>query len=99
MERAQAYRLNPDLARQELFESFFGPGAFKLKVLENPLICDFASLKGRVLSNGPALEPEDPLYATMLATLEEIFWTHQENGTVTIEHDTWVVFGRISSDA
>lgn len=94
-ERAQAYRLNAELAQQELLDPFFGPGAFKQKVFENPLICDFESLKGRVLSNGPALEPGDPLYPTMLAALEEIFRTYQSNGTVTIEHDTHVVYGQL----
>jgi ubiquinone/menaquinone biosynthesis C-methylase UbiE len=98
MERAQAYRLSPELVRQELLEPFFGSGAFKQKVFENPLICDSAGLRGRVLSNGPALKPGEPLYPTMLAALEEIFWTHQENGTVTIEHDTHVVYGRLSSE-
>jgi SAM-dependent methyltransferase len=95
MERAQAGRLDPDLVRRELLEPFFGPGAYKEKVFENPLKCDFAALKGRILSGGPALQPEDPLYATMLATLEEIFSTFQVNGAVTIEHDTLVVYGRL----
>jgi SAM-dependent methyltransferase len=93
MDRVQAYRLNFKRALQELLEPFFAPGGFKEKVFENPLVVDFEALKGRILSNGPALEPGDPLYGTMLAALEEIFQAHEEDGTVTIEHDTWVVFG------
>jgi hypothetical protein len=93
MKRVQAYRLNFERARQELLTPFFAPGGFKEKVFENPLVVDFEALKGRILSNGPALEPGDPLFGTMLAALEEIFRAHEENGTVTIEHDTRVVFG------
>lgn len=95
MERVQAYRLSADLTRQGLLDPFFGPEAYQEKGFENPLVCDFEALKGRVLSNGPALEPGDALYATMLTALEDIFWAHQENGTVTIEHDTRVVFGQL----
>ncbi|UCG23390.1 MAG: class I SAM-dependent methyltransferase [Chloroflexota bacterium] len=50
---------------------------------------------GRILSNGPALEPGDPFYETMLAALKEIFQAHQVHGTVIIDHDTWVVYGQL----
>lgn len=99
MERVQAYRLNFELARQGLFEPFFGPGMFQEAVFENPLVIDYEGLKGRVLSNGPALEPGDPHYGTMMAALEELFRTHQQNGTVTIEHDTRVVYGQLSAES
>ena len=63
--------------------------------LENPLVCDFEGLKGRILSNGPALEPGDQNYPAMLQALEEIFLTHQTNGNVTIEHETRIVYGQL----
>jgi len=31
----------------------------------------------------------------MLASIDELFQKHQRNGTVTIEHDTWVVIGQL----
>lgn len=96
MARAQAGRLNPELVRQELLDPFFGPGAYKEEMFENPLTVDFQGLKGRVLSNAPALEPGDSHYEAMIARLEEIFQAHQEKGTVTIENDTRVVFGQLS---
>lgn len=95
MDRAQTYRLDFELARQELLEPFFRPAAFTEKVFENPMFVDRQALVGRVLSNGPALEPGDPHYDTMLATLDHLFQAHQQNGTVTIEHDTRVVFGQL----
>ena len=95
MERVQAYRLNANLTRQELLAPFFGPAAFAEASFENPLLCNFRQLKGRILSNGPALEPDDANYETMLATLADIFRTHQKEGTVTIEHDTCLVYSRL----
>lgn len=95
MAQVQAYRLNPQLAREKLFEPFFGPDAYREKMFDNPMTVTSEGLKGRILSNAPTLEPGDPLYGTMLSTLDEIFQAHQEKGTVTIEHDTWLVFGRL----
>ena len=71
------------------------PDHSKEKVFENPLVCDWEGLKGRVLSNGPALEPGDLHYPAMLAALAEIFRAHQDNGTVTIEHDTRMIYGHL----
>ena len=95
MERAQAYRLNFELARDELFDPFFGVGMYAHKAFKNPLACNLDGLKGRILSNASALRPGDPLYTTMLEEIEKIFLAHQVNGTVTIEHDTHVVYGQL----
>jgi SAM-dependent methyltransferase len=94
MARAQAYRLDEELAREELLDPFFGEGRYEQVSFDNPVIYDFQGLKGRILSNGPALEPGDPNYEPMLTALEDLFQTHQINGTVTIEHDTRVVYGK-----
>ena len=97
-QKAQAGRLNPALARQWFLAPFFGPGAYAEKVYANPLVCDFEGLKGRILSNKPALEPADPGFTAMIKGLEEMFQAHQQNGTVTIDHDAWVVYGQLPSD-
>lgn len=94
-QRAQAGRLNPELARQWFLDPFFGPGAYQEKHYENPLVCDLEGLKGRILSNKPALEPADPGFTAMVKALEEIFQAHQDSGTVTIEHECRVVYGRL----
>ncbi len=94
-QRAQAGRLNPELARQWFLDPFFEPGAYQEKRYENPLVCDFEGLKGRILSNKPALEPADPGFPAMIKALEEIFQAHQDSGTVTIEHECRVVYGRL----
>jgi SAM-dependent methyltransferase len=95
MARVQALRLSRERASQVLLEPLFGPGGFREWVFENPLIVDLQGLKGRVLSNGPALEPGDRLYEPMLTAIETLFQNHQQKGTVTIEHDTWVVIGQL----
>jgi SAM-dependent methyltransferase len=96
MATVQALRLNRQRARQSLLEPLFGAGGYRESFFENPLTVDLQGLRGRVLSNGPALEPDDEQYGTMLATIDELFQAHQRNGTVTIEHDTWVVIGQLS---
>jgi hypothetical protein len=45
----------------EVIEPFFQPGGFHEKVFNNPSVCDWDGLKGRVLSNRIALEADDPL--------------------------------------
>jgi hypothetical protein len=90
-----AYRINFELVRKELLALFFRPGAFEETILDNPLACDLEGLIGRVLSNGPALEPGDSMYPAMLASLNELFSTHQEGGVVTIQHDNRVICGHL----
>lgn len=96
VQRARSLRLNPELVRVELLEPLFDPGAYQQATFDNPMICDFEGLKGRVLSNRSALDETDPGYEDMLAALEGIFQAHQVDGRVTIEHDTRVVYGRLT---
>jgi SAM-dependent methyltransferase len=95
-ERAQAYRLDPGLFKSELLDPFFGELGYREAILENPLPCNLDGLIGRVLSNGTALEPADKNYGLMLRRLEEIFQSYQVDGRVIIEHDTRLVYGRLS---
>ena len=63
--------------------------------VKSSLVCDFEALKSRVFSAGTAPTAEQPHYREMLTNLEDIFLTHQANGTVTIEHDTQVYYGQL----
>jgi SAM-dependent methyltransferase len=89
------WRLSPELAGQELIAPLFRSGDYKLKTFENPQVCDYASLKGRVLSSGTAPEADHPRYAEMIAALERLFQTYQVNGAVKIEYETRVYYGRL----
>jgi SAM-dependent methyltransferase len=93
--KVQEWRTSWDAVRRELLDPFFGMGEYREARFENPICHDFASLKGRLLSNATARDPGDPGYCAMLETLQTIFDTHQDKGTVTIEHDTRVVYGRL----
>jgi len=95
MKRAQAYRLNFELAQRETLYPFFRPGTYSQRVFKNPMKCDLDGLKGRILSNASVIEIDHVLYPSMMETIEEIFAVHQVNGLVTIEHNTRVVYGRI----
>ena len=94
---AESRRSRFERARREVIGPFFEPGAFREKVFDNPLVCDWDGLKGRVLSNRIALEDEDPRLTAMLEELEGIVKAHQVDGRVTIEQDLYVIYGRLGA--
>jgi hypothetical protein len=53
-------------------------------------------VRGRLESSSYVPEPGDPRYAPMLAGLRDIFDQHQRGGTVDIEYDTRMFYGRLS---
>jgi len=63
--------------------------------LPNEQSFDFAGLRGRLLSSSYVPAEDDPRAGAMLAELERIFNTRQENGRVTVLYDTLLYFGRI----
>jgi len=54
---------------------------------------DLDSLKGRLLSSSYVPEAGEPRYKEMLNALENLFHSHQKNGSVTFEYDTLVYYG------
>ena len=80
-------------------EHFFAPHTFKLKSLENAQHFDFASLKGRTRSASYTPEPGSPNFEPLFAQLEELFNTHENNGTITFEYDTRVYYGHLTSSS
>ncbi len=65
--------------------------------MDNYQVCDFEALKGRVLSSSSAPQTDDPRYPAMLDELMTIFSQYQEDGTVTLEYDTQIVYGQLSA--
>jgi SAM-dependent methyltransferase len=92
------WRSNPEQADQELISPLFRSGAFRVKTFENHQVHDFEGLKGRVLSSGTAPEAGHPRFTQMLEALEALFQAHQVDGTITIEHETRVCYGQLSSE-
>ncbi|GAB4213419.1 MAG: class I SAM-dependent methyltransferase [Roseiflexaceae bacterium] len=74
---------------------FFGAGNLRQASFDNRQVCDFAALKGLMLSFLKAPQPGDPHHEAMLADLDTLFATYQQNGAVTLEYDTTVVYGRL----
>jgi len=83
--------------RPDYMTQFFGSDNFKEKSLDNYQVCDFETLKGLALSFLKTPQVDDPRYPAMLAELKAIFEQFQTEGTVTLEYDTAVFYGQLSS--
>ncbi|MDQ3048051.1 MAG: class I SAM-dependent methyltransferase [Bacteroidota bacterium] len=79
----------------KVFEEFFD-GEYKTKTFLNNHLLDLEGLKGRVLSSSymPAEEHKD--FDFMMSVLKKIFTRFQENGTVNIEYDTRIYYGKLN---
>ncbi|GIV98425.1 MAG: hypothetical protein KatS3mg057_3082 [Herpetosiphonaceae bacterium] len=64
-------------------------------MLENRQVFDFEGLKGRLLSSSYTPEPGHAKYEPMLAELQRIFDSYNQEGQVAIEYDTEVYYGRL----
>lgn len=73
---------------------FYRPD-FDLRTLPNAQICDFESLKGRLLSSSYAPPEGDPRCAPMLDRLQQIFAANQQDGRARIDYETQVYFGHV----
>lgn len=58
---------------------------------------DYTGLRGRLESSSYVPASGQPQYAEMIAALERLFNTHQENSAVRVEYDTVVYHGKVSS--
>jgi ubiquinone/menaquinone biosynthesis C-methylase UbiE len=92
-----AWWLQPEQAEQELISPLFRSGDYRLKTFENHQVYDGEGLKGRVLSSYGAPEAGHPRFTEMLEALEALFRTHQVDGTITIEQETRLYYGRLSN--
>ncbi|MEP6717775.1 MAG: class I SAM-dependent methyltransferase [bacterium] len=94
-------RYSADYARvrhehaEEGIDQFFAPHAMNSATVDNVQRFDFQSLKGRLCSSSYAPEAGDPNFNRMMADLQNIFDTHNENGVVNFEYDTRVYYGHL----
>jgi ubiquinone/menaquinone biosynthesis C-methylase UbiE len=84
-----------DHKRPDYITRFFGTDKLKEKSLDNYQLCDFETLKGLTLSFLKTPQAGDPRYPAMLYELKAIFNQYQEDGTVTLEYDTAIVYGQL----
>jgi SAM-dependent methyltransferase len=76
-------------------DAFFGKEKWKEKVFPNYQHFDFEGLKGRLLSSSYAPAAGHPKHEPMLKALQELFAKHEQNGTVTIDYDTRLFYGKL----
>jgi SAM-dependent methyltransferase len=74
---------------------FYAPSPFQERVFENKQELDYAALEGRLLSSSYTPQRDDPNYGAMLRELRRIFDKDQRDGSVTVEYNTRVYFGRL----
>ena len=79
----------------EIIPNFFG-GAHRFARFDNVQVFDFPALRGRLMSSSYVPEPGQPNHAPMLAELHRIFDLYQQDGTVALEYDTRLYYGKLS---
>lgn len=80
----------------QIFDAFFGEGNYREKWVYNYQDLDFASLKGRVLSSSYMPNEAHEDYPHMLYCLKKIFMRYQQNGTVRLDYDTKLYYGKLN---
>jgi SAM-dependent methyltransferase len=90
-EQVDHRRIDDDVIRD-----FFGSDDFRLKQFINVQVFDYEGVKGRLLSSSYAPEEDHPNYGPMLAELERIFQTYQDEGRVVFEYVTQMYYGQLN---
>jgi hypothetical protein len=82
-----------------MVDEFFGSDGYETKTFDNAQTFDLDGLKGRLLSSSYVPGPGEPGSGAMLREAEELFREYQSDGRVTIEYDTKVYYGHLTSTA
>jgi len=82
-----------------MVDEFFGSDGYESKTFDNAQTFDLDGLKGRLLSSSYVPGPGELGSEAMLQQAQEIFGQYQTDGKVTIEYDTKVYYGRLTSGA
>jgi SAM-dependent methyltransferase len=80
---------------EDVIRDFFGSDDFRLKQFKNVQVFDYEGVKGRLLSSSYAPEEGHQNYGQMLAELERIFQTYQDEGRVVFEYVTQMYYGQL----
>ncbi len=75
--------------------AFFADGGFEMDSIYSEQILDYEALEGRLLSSSYIPRPDDPDDSPLLAALREMYVDHERRGTVTMEYDTQIFYGRL----
>ncbi len=75
--------------------AFFDSVPFDQATLANRQDLDWSGLRGRMLSSSYVPAPGRPGHEEILSEAERLFRTHRQDGTVRLEYDTKLYFGRL----
>jgi ubiquinone/menaquinone biosynthesis C-methylase UbiE len=75
---------------------FFAPSPVQERVFQMPQEFDYAGLEGRLLSSSYAPLPGHPNHGPMIEGLACIFQKYQHDGSVIMDHDTRVYYGKLN---
>jgi SAM-dependent methyltransferase len=81
---------------QTTLHAFFAPALCQQRTFDNPQQLDRQGLIDRIFSSSYMPLPGSPRHAELLQAINAVFDAHQDNGTVTMPHDTEVFFGRLT---
>jgi SAM-dependent methyltransferase len=76
-------------------ENFFGKGNFQQRELPNFQEFDFEGLAGRLRSSSYAPKEGHENYASMMASLRELFDANEKNGRVRMNYTTQIYVGQL----
>ena len=81
----------------ETMRQFFAGGSVAQRSLPNEQTFDLEGLIGRVRSSSYAPLEGNENYAPMMAALDELFRSNQQDGRVLMEYSTHVYYGRLGA--
>ena len=79
--------------------ALFDPGSFEMATFDNEQVLDLDGLKGRLSSASYLPARGEQGSEAMLREADRIFDEHQTDGTVTVEYDTKVYYGRLQTSS
>lgn len=82
---------------QSEIEEFYSPRPVTQVDIPNFQHFDLEGIVGRTRSASYTPEPGEPNFEELYAELEKIFHAHAKEGRVTVEYDTRVYYGRLTS--
>lgn len=80
--------------RLDVLQRFFGHDRFTCAILPNAQTLDLEGLRGRVLSSSYMPQNGHPHFEGMLESLTQVFERYSVKGSILMEYDTEVYWGR-----
>jgi SAM-dependent methyltransferase len=90
-------RVRDSYPQKQDIREFFGHEQFLTHELPNFQHFDAESLRGRLRSSSYLPSEGEPNFAPMMAALDALYATHQQDGRVLMEFSTWVHLGQLTA--